>query len=233
MDLSLKTLKIELDDNFESSLKKFRNLTSRIRTINKINYPAVYLSDADYGGLQIKYGSGSQLSLIVNLEFYYVYGFFLDDEKVYAFKGEAEEALSKFGFSTETIPYGDGYFDIKNELSEEEFYALLNTNVELNQIISGLDQLADTSIAFEKKAKSVLTVFWSLVEGIRFDGISNVVWNLIQNQPNVNVQYCIFYDLAEVWSDLCVKAVKVKIKNPSIAVYDLDRIDEEIVSNKK
>ena len=165
-----------------------------------------------------------QLRLIVNLQFYYVYGFYLVNAKVYAFKGSSKKELTKFGFDCDTIPYGDGYYDIKAEIGETVFNELLNTEVSLTQLISALDQLGNFNIPFSDKAKSILVVFWSLVEGIRFAGISNVILGLLKGYPNKSTSYQSFYDLAEVWSELCVKAADDKTLNPDIAVYDLDRI---------
>ena len=217
-------LNISLDSSFITSLDSFRKLTSELKTFNKIQYPAVYLSNTDYGGLTISHGS-HQLRLIVNLQFYYVYGFFLDDNKIHAFSGEGIKALTDFGFDCDTIPYGDGYYDIKKVLGEKAFNNLLNTEVSLTQLISALNQLANINIPFTDKAKSILIVFWSLIEGIRFAGISNVILDLIQNNANKYKTYSTFYDLAEVWSELCVKAVDAKTLNQDIAVYDLDRVE--------
>ncbi len=215
-------LNLSLDENFEFDLNSFRNLTSRIRTLNSINYPVVYLNANDYGGLTINYGD-SQLRLIVNLQFYYVFGFYLDDDKVYAFNGPSETALTNFGFDCITIPYADGYQDIKAVLGETAFNKLLGTEVSLAQLIPALDQLTNIYIPFSEKARSILVVFWSLVEGIRFAGISNVILGLIQNYPNATI-YQSFYNLAEVWTELCIKAVDEKKLNPDIAVYHIDHI---------
>lgn len=216
-------LAITLDENFKDSLGTFRGLTSKPRTLNGISYPSVYLTDSDYGGLTILYGNGLEMRLIVNLEFYYVYGFFLDDSKVYAFTGEANDALTSLGFETEVIPYGDGYYDIKAVLTTDEFYALTDTVIEFSQITDALTQIIDTSIPFTDKATSILIAFWSLVEGIRFEAISDVVDDVIQNKPNDYV-YNYFYYLAEIWAKLCVIAAYKKNMNPEIAVYDLHQI---------
>ena len=216
-------LVIDLDNNFQDDLEAFRKETSKSRTLNGIDYPSVYLTENDYGGLRILFDNGKELRLIINLEFYYVYGFFLDDNNVYAFKGVSEDALKKFGFETITIPYSDGYFDIKEELTDDEFNDLLSTTVEFSQITTALNQIVDATIPFTKKAKSILVVFWSLVEGIRFAGISNVVGGLIQGNPSDYI-YDYFYELAEIWAKLSVITVYDKNLNPDIAVYELHRI---------
>lgn len=216
-------LKISLDPNYLESLDEFRELTSRIRTLNHINYPVVYLSENDFGGLTITYNSTGKLRLIVNLQFYYVYGFYLDDGNVYAFQGPSEQALKDFGFDCITIPYGDGYFDIKKVLGETAFNDLLNTDVTLYDIVSSLNQVANPNIAFSDKSRALLITLWSMAEGIRFSGISNVI-NKLLGQEYEDKTYSMFYNLAEVWSELCITAANEKTLNPDIAVYDLDRI---------
>lgn len=216
-------LEINLGATFQSSIDAFRKVTSRPRIINGISYTSVYLTKNEFGGLRIRYDKGKELCLIVNLEFYYVYGFFLDDSKVYAFDGEGDKALKKLGFETETIPYGDGYYDIKKMMGDDEFYNLLHTKIEFAQITSALNQITDTTIPFTKKAESILIVFWSIIEGIRFASISNVVSNLIQANTNDYI-YDYFYELAEIWAKLSVIAVYDKKNNPDIGVYDLHRI---------
>ncbi len=216
------SLYLSLDENFKSEINSFRKLTSRIRRLNDIDYPVVYLSCNDYGGLTISHGN-TKLRLIVNLQFYYVFGFYLDDGKVYAFSGSSEGELTNFGFDCETIPYRDGYHDIRAVIGETGFNELLATEVSLAQLIPALDQLANFNIPFSDKARSILIVFWSLVEGIRFAGISHVILDLQQNYPN-KTTYQSFYNLAEVWTELCEKAADDKTLNPDIAVYHLDHI---------
>ncbi|MBV1924030.1 MAG: hypothetical protein KUG68_08390, partial [Flavobacteriaceae bacterium] len=104
-----------------------------------------------------------------------------------------------------------------------EFYALTDGVVEFSQIINALTEITDTTIPFSKKPTSILIAFWSLVEGIRFEAISNVVDNLIQDKPNDYV-YNYFYYLAEIWAKLCVIAAYEKNLNPEVAVYDLHQI---------
>ena len=220
---------ISFDANFQKNLDAFRNATSNPRTLNGIDYPAVYLTDNDYGGLTIQYNTNKCLRLIVNLEFYYVYGFFLDDGNVYAFTDSNPEdncyqLLTDFGFTCTKIPYGDSYTDISRQLKNDRFYDLQQTTVKLAQITTALDTICDTSINFEDKAESILVAFWSLVEGIRFAGISNVVNNLIQEKPSDFI-YDYFYELAEIWARISLIAAYEKTKNPDIAVYDLHRID--------
>ena len=215
---------ISLDKNFDSTLTEFRSLTSEPRTINGITYPAVYLSSKDFGGLTVQYNETQSFQMLVNLQFYYVYGFYMSDGTVYAFQDDPEKELQKLGFETTTIPYGDGYYDIKRELGQGEFDALLDTKVSFNAINSALDEVNDQSISFTDKARSLLIVLWSLVEGIRFEGISSVVHSLITNDEHEESTYSKFYDLAEKWSKLCVKAVNENKMNPDIAVYDLDRV---------
>ena len=221
-------LVISLDANFQQSLDAFRKVTSQPRALNGIDYPAVFLKDTDYGGLTIKYDADKNLRLIVNLEFYYIYGFLLDDGNVYAFTDDKPEddcyqLLEDFGFICTKIPYGDSYGDISSQLEDDQFYDLQQTTVELSQIITALNTINDTAIDFKDKAEFILIAFWSLVEGIRFTGISNVVDNLIQ-QKSSDYIYDYFYELAEIWARLSIIAVYEKNMNPDIAVYDLHRI---------
>ncbi|MFT5779155.1 MAG: hypothetical protein ACI837_002112 [Crocinitomicaceae bacterium] len=216
-------LVVSLDSDFHKSLNAFRSATSKTRTLNDIIYPVVYLPDTDYGGLTIQFDNGKEIRLIVNLQYYYVYGFFLDDSKVYAFSGEGVEALDGLGFETTTIPFGDGYYDIKAELTTAELNTLLHKKVELSQITGALTQIIDTSISFKEKPESILIAFWSLVEGIRFAAISNVVGDLVGGKSTDHI-YDYFYGLAEIWSKLCMTAYYDKELNPHIAVYDLNRV---------
>ena len=192
-------------------------------TLNKIDYPVVYLSDTDYGGLTITYNSNEKIHLIVNLQFYYVYGFYYENGDVYAFQGESEQGLTDLGFDCITIPYGDGYYDIKKVLGDDKFDDLLNTEVTLYEIFSSLNSIGDTVIPFTEKSRALLVTLWTMAEGIRFEAISDVIRDLL-DQEYEDAKFSKFYDLAEIWSELCVKAADAKTLNPDIAVYDLDRI---------
>ncbi len=215
-------------DNYQQSLDSFRNATSKIRSLNGIDYRVVYLEKTDFAGLTIKFGQAKELKLIINLQYYYVYGFLLDDGKVYAYtdddpQDDCYKALTDLGFSCEKIPYGDAYYDISNSIGYEALNKLKQTKVSYQLLINALSELADANIPFSKKNESILIAFWSLVEGIRFAGISNVVSDLTKGQqPDFIYDY--FYELAEIWAKLSLITAYEKTLNPDIAVYDLNRI---------
>ncbi len=216
-------LTFSLDRSFEEGLNSFRTLTSKLIDYNKCTYPSVYLSDKDYGGLTIHFSDDKELRLVVNFEFYYVYGMFIDDD-LYAFKGEACEALVDFGFEPKEIPYGDAYYDIDEGLSKKQLEDLKNTSVTLTLLYTSLGMVIDPSVGFDEKREALLIVFWSLVEGIRFAYISNTI-NALLNGYEEERTYNDFYELAETWADLCVAAAKKGVLDDRIAVYDLHRLE--------
>lgn len=224
-----KDIELVIDlDNYQESLDSFRKATSKIRTLNSIDYRVVYLEKKDFAGLTIKYDQGKELKLIINLQYYYVYGFLLNDGKVYAYtddnpQDDCYKALTDLGFSCKKIPYGDAYYDISDPIGYDIFNKLKQTKVSHQLLINALNELADANIPFYKKNESILIVFWSLIEGIRFAGISNIVSDLIQGQhPDFIYDY--FYELAEIWAKLSLITAYEKTLNPDIAVYDLNRI---------
>ena len=218
------SLEESIDGQFNASLTAFRGVTSKPYQYNGQTYPAVYLSDNSYGGLVIHFGDGETLSLIMNLEFYYVYGFFYRGT-VYAFKDEAYEGLSQFGFDCcIQMSFGDSYTEIQQTLGWEKADALRAEQATLTKLTNSLKALADQSIAFQDKCAELLIVFWSLVEGIRFAAISNSVNDQI-NGTGTGDTYQTYHDLAEKWADLSVDAAKKGILNPAIAVYELHRIE--------
>ncbi len=224
-------LEINLDNSFNTSLDSFRKVTSRIRNINNQNYRAVYLSESDFGGLTINFGKGKKLQLIINLEFYYVFGFLINDE-VYGFQGEGITGLEKIGFKVTPISYGDGYSDIRAQSDKEHLPDITTKKVRLSTLLNSMNNLIDPNISFDLKSNDILVTFWSLVEGIRFAKISNTIEDLLEGQTT-SVVYDEFYSLAVIWAKLSVAAAEKGVLNPDIAVYELHRIHRhsgEIIS---
>lgn len=215
-------LELALDETYGNSLDVFRKLTSRIRRINREDYRAVYLSSSNFGGLTIKFGKNKKLQLIINLEFYYVFGFLIGN-KVYGFQGEGVEGLEKLGFKVTPISYGDGYSDIMAQSKREDLPDVKTKKVRLSTLIHNMHTLINPKISFDLKSNAILITFWSLIEGIRFAKISNTVEDLIGHDPATAV-YDDFYKLAIVWAELSVAAASKGILNPDIAVYELHRI---------
>jgi hypothetical protein len=211
-----------LDENFDKSLENFRDATSKGRTINDQDYPAVYLNQYDFGGLTIHFDTDKTLSLIINLEFYYVYGFYFDGT-VYAYKGESFSALTSHGFECTEIPFGDSYPDIEANLSANDIAELKKTGATKDKLLASLATLADETVPFTDKCEAILVVFWSLIEGVRFQEISSAV-NDSLNGSGTEKTDGDFYKLAEDWANLSVDAAKHGILNPAIAVYELHRI---------
>ena len=112
------------------------------------------------------------LSLIVNLEFYYVYGFYYDGT-VHAYKGEAFSALTNHGFECTEIPFGDSYPDIEANLSAQVIAKLKRTIATKDKLMASLATVANEGVLFTDKCEEILVVFWSLIEGIRFQKISS------------------------------------------------------------
>lgn len=215
-------LEIRLDNDFQFSLDGFRKATSRIRYINNEAYPAVYLSENDFGGLTITFGDNKKLQLIVNLEFYYVYGFLIGND-VYGFQGEGMTALEKLGFNVTPISYGDGYSDIRRQSQKEHLPDVTTMKVRLSTLLTSMENIINPTISFDQKSNDILVTFWSLIEGIRFAKISNTIGDLLENQP-VTAIYDDFYKLAVIWAKLSVAAADKGVLNPDIAVYELHRI---------
>jgi hypothetical protein len=215
-------LEICLDTNFSASLHIFRSLTSRIRYVNNEAYPVVYLSASDFGGLTITFGDNKKLQLIVNLEFYYVYGFLIGND-VYGFQGEGIDGLEKLGFTVTPISYGDGYSAIRQQSHKEGLPDVTTMKVRLSTLLTSMENILNPAISFDQKSNDILITFWSLIEGIRFAKISNTIEDLLENQP-VNDVYDDFYKLAVIWAKLSVTAADKGVLNPDIAVYELHRI---------
>ncbi len=213
-----------LDSGFNDSINHFRTATTRDRTVNGQVYPAVYLDENDYGGLSIYFDEAQSLSLIVNLEFYYVYGFYYDGT-VYAYKGEAYDALQNYGFDCIKIPFGDSYPDIEKRLTTKQVDELKASQATWKLLHSSISTLADQSIAFEDKCLEILVVFWSLIEGIRFAEISDAINNTI-NGSGTSLTYADFYNLADHWAKLSVSAADNGKLDPRIAVYELHHIKD-------
>lgn len=228
-------LVIELNENFEQSLETFRNITSQTNTYSGEPYREVYLTDNDYGGLTVQYGDNKSLKLLVNLEFYYVYGFMIGN-KVYGFggtrnggQGEGYDGLTKLGFDVTRIPYGDAYYEISAGLTKEQFLDLKKETPSLDTITKNLDLINDDKIGFEDKNKAILITLWSLIEGVRFSTISGTVKQLIEGKSTDRI-FNDFFNLAEVWARFSVAAAKYGVYNPSIAVYELHKLHKKVNS---
>ena len=215
-------LQLSLDEKFSSNYYAFRGVTSRDRVINNQTYRAVYLSESDFGGLTISFDGNKQLQLIINLEFYYVYGFLIG-ETVFGFQGEGVEGLEKLGFDVTPISYGDGYSDIRAQSRKENLPDVTTMKVRLSTLIDSMTNLINPDISFDQKSNDILVTFWSLIEGIRFAKISNTIEDLLQDHP-VDMVYDTFYSLAVIWAKLSVAAAEKGVLNPDIAVYELHRI---------
>ena len=218
-------LELKLDADFDSSYDAFRKVTSKVRKINNMNYIATYLPSTAYGGLTIHFGKNKKLQLIVNLEFYYVYGFFIGDA-VYAFQGEATEGLKGLGFDVTGIPYEDGYTDIRNQSTKMGLPDVTTKRVKLSLLYQSMENLINPAISFELKSNDILVTFWSLVEGIRFAEISNTIDDTLNEQPT-SLIYNDFYYLAKNWKNLSVAAADRRVYNPVLAVYELDSMDDD------
>lgn len=219
---SFKSYDLELDqDLFLTNYAAFRAATSQNFTYNGIIYPAVSLDADQYAYLNI-FSPKSQLTLIVNLEFYYVYGFKIADI-YFAYEGEAYDALIKAGFiipETNIIPYGDAYYQIG---TPEQIAAVCQESVSLEALQNSIDRIVDLALLWTDKNEDLLRLFWCLVEGIRFSEISNIMNKLIAGNPfNTTLGY--FYYMAERWAELSVGAAYSGKVDTSIAVYELHRL---------
>lgn len=204
----------------------------------KISYRAVDKSSSDYAFLNIAIPNGVTLTLIVNLEFYYVYGFLIDD-KVFAYgppqkdipkkdgkepqESEAVRGLRQAGFEIaeeNILPFGDAYFQIANE---DQRLNVANTRVTIEDILTSIETIVDLSIPWDDKREDLLCVFWSLIEGIRFNGISHTIYDLLVGNTQ-EVSYSYFYYMAERWAELSIGAAFSGKVDKSIAVYELHRL---------
>jgi len=209
-------------DKFLDDYATFRAATSQDFPYNDNNYPAVYLDSDDYAYLNIS-SDDTQLTLIVNLEFYYVYGFKIDGQS-FAYEGEAFDALNAAGFDipeSNKIPYGDAYYQIG---TDAQIQSVGQENVTLAAIQESIANVANLDIAWTDKNEDLLRMFWSLVEGIRFSEISETVNALISGTPD-HVTFAYFYYMAERWAELSVGAAYSGKVDKSIAVYELHRLE--------
>ena len=202
----------------------FRSATSQNFSYNGNDYPAVYMDSDQYAYVNI-YSNEDLLTLIVNLEFYYVYGFKIDDQ-YFAYKGEAYNALTEAGFDipdSNIIPYGDAYYEIG---SDEQIDSVCQETVTLEALQNAISSVIDLSIKWTDKNEDLLRLFWCLVEGVRFSEISYVVNQLIESKP-YNVTFAYFYYMAERWAELSVGAAYSGKVDKSIAVYELHRLQPD------
>lgn len=199
----------------------FRAATSQNFEYKDKDYPAVYLGSDQYAYVNIHSGQ-DQLSLIVNLEFYYVYGFKIDGQS-FAYEGEAFEALNQAGFDipeANKIPYGDAYYQIG---TYDQIDSVCEENVTLEVLQKAISTVADLSVEWTDKNEDLLRMFWCLVEGIRFKEISRIVNELVEGEA-YNVTFAYFYYMAERWAELSVGAAYSGKDDSSIAVYELHRL---------
>ncbi len=215
-DLNLK------QDQFLGDYTTFREATSQNFEYKGNNYPSVFLDSDQYAYLNIS-SNGKKLTLIVNLEFYYVYGFTIEGQN-FAYEGEAYDSLIKASFDipdSNKIPFGDAYYQIG---SYEQIDAVCQESVSLENLQNSISRIINLTIEWTDKREDLLRVFWCLVEGIRFKEISFVVNQLIEGK-NYNVTFAYFYYMAERWAELSVGAAYSGKVDKSIAVYELHRLE--------
>lgn len=205
-------------DQFLDDYTAFRTATTQNFRYKNHNYLAVYMNNDQYAYLNVL-SNKNQLSLIVNLQFYYVYGFNIDNQ-YFAFEGEAFNSLKKAGFTileANKIPYGDAYNQIG---TSEQINSVCQESVSLITLQNSISRIVDMTIEWTDKNEDLLRVFWCLIEGIRFNEISNIVDELIAENP-FNITFGYFYYMAERWAELSVGAAYSSKMDNSIAVYEL------------
>ncbi len=132
---------LTLDSKLSECYQTFRKNTSKNYTDKSQNYPVVYLSATDFSTIEIKYQNESKLTLIVNLQDYYVFGFLFDDQ-CYSFLG-VEKNLKAAGYTVdEVIPYGSAYYQIGANGIEQEVRA---TTVTKEVILSSINYIIDSA----------------------------------------------------------------------------------------
>ena len=216
------------EDQFLSDYSIFRAATSKTFTYKKRDYAAVYLDYDQYAYVNIISDQGSndsiELTLIVNLQYYYVFGFKIDGQ-YFAYQDSALKALQGAGFKipkSNIIPYGDAYYEIG---SHAQIQNVCQENVSLSAIQSSIARIVDLKIGWTDKKEDLLRVFWSLVEGIRFNEISSIVHTLITGN-SFNTTFGYFYYMAERWAEMSIGTAYRGKKNSdsSIAVYELNML---------
>ena len=215
-------LKITLDYQLSESIDIVRGAISKTTIYNSIKYPAVYLDQNTYGVLAC-YSNNIKVQAIMNLEYYYVYGFGYDDGTVYAFSGEGEKNLKALGFETLKIPYACDYFSIMHNSLINELQDLTEVRVNADNLRNACASLSQSDIVFSEKSNDVLTFLWSIIEGIRFGMVSDEILKTIKGGDS-NMNYSRFLDIARNWSNLSTYCAKAAIRINQIAVYDLNRI---------
>jgi hypothetical protein len=207
-------------DSFLSDYDTFRNATSQDFSYNDVEYPSVFKTSDDYALLNIHSGD-DLLTLIVNLQYYYVYGFQIDGQN-FAYEGEAYDALKDlFDIpKSNIIPYGDAYYQIA---SYDQIDAVCVENVTLSTLQNAISTVANLDVSWEDKREDLLRMFWCLVEGIRFAEISRIV-NILVSGESYNVTFAYFYYMAERWAKLSIGNAYEGKLDSSIAVYELNRL---------
>lgn len=212
----MKNYQLRLNSNLKSDYEAFRKDTSKPFSHRSQTYPVVYLTADSYATLSIEYKEEKKLTLIVNLQDYYVFGFLIDN-KCYSFKS-VDEKLKQANFDVkEVIPYGDAYFEIGKGGIEDKVCGQL---VSSKDILAAIDFITDMNNSWESKREYLLRVLWTLVEGIRFSGISDLVQNLFNNKSEI-ITYRYFFYMAERWEKISVGNAYLGRLDKSIAVYDL------------
>ena len=92
-------------------------------------------------------------------------------------------------------------------------------------ILSSIDFIVDMNNSWEDKREYLLRVFWTLVEGVRFSGISDIVQNLFNNKEQ-SITYNYFFYMAERWEKISVGNAYLGRLDKSIAVYDLRPLEK-------
>lgn len=215
---------IHLDPlNFIKEYNAFRHATSSDYIYNEKTYRAVDKTSEEYAYLTFVIPEGDTLTLIVNLEFYYVYGFQIEGQ-LFVYEGEAYTGLTDAGFDIpkeNTLPFGDAYYQIADE---NQRLTVANQQVAIEDIFTSIERVVNLSLPWNDKREDLLCVFWSLVEGIRFTGISKTVYDLLCGHTQ-RVTYNYFYYMAERWAELSIGAAYSGKIDKSIAVYELHRLD--------
>lgn len=228
-------LKLDLNNNeFTNSYQQLRKLTSQIRTFNNENYPAVFFPESKLAGIEINF-QNTKINLIMDLQFYYVYGFFIAETgKIIAFSGEAANSITKADFTEINIlPFSDSYSSILH-------YALQNGKtdpqdlpISKENISNAFLNLANNINSLANYTPDILIFLWSFIEGVRFSIICNHTYLVLYQNHASNKNFSYYLNLARNWANLSVAAAKAGILlNDIIAVYDLNRLHQHNHTNE-
>lgn len=215
----MKAYQLRLDNHLSDDYQTFRQATSKPYSHKDNTYPVVYLSENDFAILTLSSTGTKDLSLVVNLQNYYVYAFIIE-KQCYAFDG-LTKSLEKAGITVDTeLPYGEAYYEIGSDGVEA---SVRQESVTVAAIISAITQIQDMSLSWLDKKPDILRLFWAMIEGIRFSGISDTVQTLLNSPtpPAATVQYDYFFYMAERWEKISIGNAYLGKEDDSIAVYDL------------